>query len=767
MSVTKVRDIAIVLITMDRTPRGKDNYLTTTLANFKRAGVFSSPRLHSFHVCDSGSPSGWLVSEVESVGLSGFLSLHMDGNRLACENAGYALVTGGKTDATWTLFCEDDLDLCVDFLDSVGRWLDDHGTGPTSDRYRVFIFGTPYPQVQWCVERDLTSWEYPVPNFYGTQCFAIRREDALSLGAYLLSNPRVRGIFNPNAYDLMFHDWMANTYPTPDDGYTDPTPHLFLASVPSFVQHVGRQSVCTGKDITHTFESWPGQDWSYKSDVYKWPVDPKDHLQDKCGVCGEVRANKSHDPGYCGARPHPFIRARRSPSVLWIGDAVVSTGFSRCTHAVCDHLHNSGWTVNVIGMGYYGDPHTYPYTVWPAIAPLDGCRSYGGEMRLPLLLDKLKPDVVVILNDPWNVDGYFTYLSQVRAECVSAGSLMPEVPPVVGWLAVDAYNQKGGPLNQLAHVVTWTEFGRDELVKCGYKGPTSVVPLGVDRDIFHPRDKAESRRRCLPSHVPSDAYIVGFVGRNQPRKRLDLTIRYFAKWVRDCAVDNAYLYLHVAPTGELSCDLQSLVRYYGIPKGHVVIVTPHVGTGNPESAMPHVYSALDVFLTTTEAEGWCLPVLEAMACGVPCIVPDLPGFDWVGDAALTVPCAVSSLVAPHGKGGLYTVGGVVDEDAMVDALNRMYITRNWSDNDHGGWAFLSGRGVRLAESLTWERTGREFQRVLEIVLGIGDTTDKCEWPDCSQPALCSSGNYGNRLVCAGHFDVTNGPGFSEESIRVT
>lgn len=680
-----VHDIAIVLITMDRTPRGKENYLPTTLANFKRAGVFNSPRLHSFHVCDSGSPSGWLVSEVESVGLSGFLSLHMDGNRLACENAGYALVTGGKTDTTWTLFCEDDLDLCADFLDSVGRWLDDHGTGPTSDRYRVFTFGTPYPQVQWCAERGLTSWEYPVPNFYGTQCFAARREDALSLGTYLLSNPRVRGIYNPNAYDLMFHDWMANIYPTPDDGYTDPTPYLFLASVPSFVQHVGRQSVCTGKDITHTFDSWPGPDWSYKSK----PV---------------------HDP-------HVTF-TDRPPSVLWIGDAVVSTGFSRCTHAVCDHLHRSGWTVNVVGMGYYGDPHTHPYTVWPAIAPLDGCRSYGGEMRLPLLLDKLKPDVVVILNDPWNVDGYFTYLSQVRAECVSAGSLMPEVPPVVGWLAVDAYNQKGGPLNQLAHVVTWTEFGRDELVKGGYKGPTSVVPLGVDQDIFYPRDKAESRRRCLPSHVPSDAYVVGFVGRNQPRKRLDLTIRYFAKWVRDCAVDNAYLYLHVAPTGELSCDLQSLVRYYDIPKGHVVIVTPHVGTGNPESAMPHVYSALDVFLTTTEAEGWCLPVLEAMACGVPCIVPDLPGFDWAGDAALTVPCAVSSLVAPHGKGGLYTVGGVVDENATVSALHEVYVYRN------AGLSYgLADKGILLVESLTWDRTGREFQRVLETVLGIADVRD--------------------------------------------
>lgn len=675
----RVRDIAVVLITMDRIPRGKENYLPATLSNFKRAGVFNSPRLHSFHICDSGSPSGWLASQVESAGLSGFISLHLDGNRLACENAGYALMTGAKTDATWTLFCEDDLDLCADFLDSVGYWLDDHGSTPQSDKYRVFTFGTPYDQIRWCHERGRTSWEYNVCDFYGTQCFAIRRDDALSLGTYLLFNPRVRGIFNPNAYDLMFHDWMAGAHPD----------CLFLASAPSFVQHIGAQSVCTGKETTHTFDSWPGREWSYKS------TPPSD--------------------------PH-ITFADRKPSVLWIGDAVVSTGFARCTHAVCDGLHAAGWTVNVIGMGYYGDPHSYPYTIWPAIAPIDGCKSYGGEMRLPLLIDKLRPDVVVLLNDPWNVDGYFKYLSRVRDECVIAGSLMPEIPPIVGWIAVDACNQKAAPLNQLAHVVTWTQFGADELVKGGYKGPTSVVPLGVNRTVFYPRDKAESRRRCLPRTWPADAYVVGFVGRNQPRKRLDLIVQYFAEWVHRHSIDNAYLYLHVAPTGELACDLKSLVTYYGV-NNHVAIATPHVGAGDPESAMPHVYSAFDVYFTTTTGEGWQLPALEAMSCGVVCVLPDNSAFGqggWVGDAALKVPCISTALNAPL-NGGPYTIGGVVDMEGAISTLDNVYRYLKGVQRE----GFIE-RGLRLAQSLTWDRTASEFQRVLENVLGMTITPDVCE-----------------------------------------
>lgn len=35
-------------------------------------------------------------------------------------------------------------------------------------------------------------------------------------------------------------------------------------------------------------------------------------------------------------------------------------------------------------------------------------------------------------------------------------------------------------------------------------------------------------------------------------------------------------------------------------------------------------------------------------------------------------------------------------------------------------------------------------------------SESCEWPGCTRDALCQSGNFGNRSVCAHHFSVTNG-----------
>lgn len=34
--------------------------------------------------------------------------------------------------------------------------------------------------------------------------------------------------------------------------------------------------------------------------------------------------------------------------------------------------------------------------------------------------------------------------------------------------------------------------------------------------------------------------------------------------------------------------------------------------------------------------------------------------------------------------------------------------------------------------------------------------EKCTWPGCDEPGLCQSGNFGNQIVCAGHFTRTNG-----------
>lgn len=396
--------------------------------------------------------------------------------------------------------------------------------------------------------------------------------------------------------------------------------------------------------------------------------------------------------------------------VLFVGDSpTVNTGFSRCTREVCNQLISSGHEVAVLGMGYAGDPHSFPYPIYPCINRYDKCVSYGGEDRLPIMISRLNPDVVVILQDTWNIGPYFEQLDKVKEVC-DKDNIPFTIPPVIGWIAVDSKNQKAESLNRLVHVVVWTEFGGKELVKGGYKGNYSVIPLGVDTTLFYPRDKQESRREIFGDLVPLDAYIVGVVGRNQPRKRLDLTLEYFAGWVNIYSISNAYLYLHVAPTGERSCDIRSLIDYYKL-NGRVIINEPQVGLGNDESLMPKIYSCLDLHMTQSQAEGWHLPTLEAMACGVANLVPDHSCFGedgWCGKDVVKVKCNGSALTAPL-NGNPHTIGSIPDKEDTIKWLQ-------WFYGGPGMRLTYGSIGLNLARSMTWKKTAESFCQVLERII---------------------------------------------------
>lgn len=393
--------------------------------------------------------------------------------------------------------------------------------------------------------------------------------------------------------------------------------------------------------------------------------------------------------------------------VLWVGDGVVSSGFARCTHGVCDRLAEKGHDVTVIALNYFGDPHPFPYLIYPCRQPFDGGFDSFGTGRLPFLMERLHPDVVVLLNDPWNIPAYLEMVERFPFK-----ENFPKIP-IVAWLAVDAKNQDGEPLNPLSHVVTWTNFADKELKAGGYTGSSSVIPLGFNAAHFTPRDKAQARAMVCPAGMSDDAYIVGVVGRNQIRKRLDLSLAYFAKWTQKFGIDNAFLYLHVGPTGDTGCDLRRLIRYHRL-EGRVILATPALGMGASEEWMPNLYSAMDVLMTTTQGEGWWLPGIEAMACGVPCLVPSWSGLGpdgWTEDAAMQVPCNSIALTAPVNSQP-YTVGGIADEEKFVWALHNLYSSPDLR-------AEYSRRGMALAnqERFQWSNIGDEFIRMLTEVVG--------------------------------------------------
>jgi glycosyltransferase involved in cell wall biosynthesis len=382
---------------------------------------------------------------------------------------------------------------------------------------------------------------------------------------------------------------------------------------------------------------------------------------------------------------------REPLSVIVVGDAEVSTGFAHCTHAIAQALYDRGHKTTVLGISHFGDPSDCPYPILVPNYPMEG-DDRSGIGRLPHIVSRVKADAVVLVQDPWNVNEYLFNLDAILPADV-------EAPTMIGYLAVDAMNQHGQPLNRLDSVIVWTEFAKDELREGGYTGPIKVIPLGVDVENFRPRDKVEAREKLgLPKSLPADAFIVGYVGRNQQRKRIDLLIAAFARWVKTNAIDNAYLYLHIGPTGEASHNVRSLAKHYGLVD-RVLLQELEIQHGHNAEMMAWTYAALDVFATATQGEGWCLPALEAMASRVACVVSGFSGLgSWVGDAAVKVRCPTLACNAPLRNA--HTIGAVPDVDEFAAALNDLYR----SEIHRKTYAL---RGHRLAQEsrFRWENIG--------------------------------------------------------------
>ena len=341
--------------------------------------------------------------------------------------------------------------------------------------------------------------------------------------------------------------------------------------------------------------------------------------------------------------------------LLWIGDAVSQTGFARVTHSILEHLRHK-WDVYVLGVNYAGDPTPYQhlYKLFPAVLGGD----VWGIGRVMPLIRNIKPDVVLVLNDPWNVA---QYLNAIEVKV-----------PVVAYMPVDAPNQMAGRgLNPLHRAIAYTNFGRKHLLLGGYTGRCDVVPHGVNPELYYPMEKAEAiDKLTLKAKVKGDSFIIGSVARNQPRKRLDLTIQAWAKWwITNGQPRNAYLYMHTTMQ-DIGWNVLQLATYYGINE-QFIVTNPKMTLQNCllEENMRLVYGAFDVQLHTSLGEGWGLTAHEGMACRRAQIMPKYAALgEWADGAARFVP--VTSYEVTHN--GINTIGGVIDFNGTVEAIDELY-----------------------------------------------------------------------------------------------
>ena len=252
-------------------------------------------------------------------------------------------------------------------------------------------------------------------------------------------------------------------------------------------------------------------------------------------------------------------------------------------------------------------------------------------------------------------------------------------------------------LAQADHVFTLSEVGKKAIEDAGVE-QVSRIPIGVDSSVWTPLlDEEQEKIARKTLGFGENDYIVLTVADNQERKNLSAAFDIVAK-AREKIPNIKYILVsrQFQPTG---WRLYDMANYYNI--NDIFFLYER---GMPAIDLSLLYSVSNVFLLTSKAEGLGIPVLEAMACGIPFLVSDtgaLPELASNG-RGWTIPLALENIdVWGNSK------RGYVDTAIGADYLVHMY-------NSPEEVSKRAGKAYEyIHEERTWAGCAKHFMEELE------------------------------------------------------
>ena len=153
-----------------------------------------------------------------------------------------------------------------------------------------------------------------------------------------------------------------------------------------------------------------------------------------------------------------------------------------------------------------------------------------------------------------------------------------------------------------------SEFNRQELEALGF-AHTGVMPIAVNTD----RITAAPRRPALERILGDGLINILFVGRIVPNKRIEDHIRLAETYKR--YVDAYYRFIFVGRYDSVPtyyAQIRALVNEYQMLPDRFWFTGPV-----PDEDLAAFYRWADAYVSLSEHEGFCVPLVEAMAADVP------------------------------------------------------------------------------------------------------------------------------------------------------
>lgn len=238
-------------------------------------------------------------------------------------------------------------------------------------------------------------------------------------------------------------------------------------------------------------------------------------------------------------------------------------------------------------------------------------------------------------------------------------------------------------IERSAAIIAISKFTKQEYVELlgADAERVHVIYPGIE-SRFGPEIDEDGRERVIAHYRLRPPYVL-YVGVLAPHKNVGALVRVFRRLKHARHIPHQLVLCGRAVWGQAVVESAKDL----ILSGDCVVLD-----FIPASDLPHLYHGAQAFAFLSLHEGFGLPPLEAMACGVPVVSSNAGSLlEVVGDAGLLVP--------------------PTDEEAIEDALYRVLTNSALRDD-------LRVRGYRQASRFSWAETARQTLKVFEQARGL-------------------------------------------------
>lgn len=289
--------------------------------------------------------------------------------------------------------------------------------------------------------------------------------------------------------------------------------------------------------------------------------------------------------------------------IIYVSDFDMrGSGYFNISIPLCSGLIEKGHEVKVLGLGYKGDNHKFPFSIIPT-------KDFVEMAAMMKNLVSMWPfDVIMVALDIPMQEKVLILLGNKPPEVKYIGIMPIESDPlVIDWAMI---------LAQMDKAFIISKFGTEEANKKGIDA--EYFEVGIDSDSWKKRTEEEHLVLRKSFGIEEDEFVVLTVADNQERKNLWASFDVFSRFHKEHP-KSKYI-LVTRGNSSVGWKLRTMANEMGFGKDYM-----EFERGINFKQLWSLYAMSDAFLLFSKAEGLGMPVMEAMSVGVPVIGTNCTG----------------------------------------------------------------------------------------------------------------------------------------------